>query len=465
MELRIEHDYPLRAAGRVWTIPELRLTVLPDGHLSISQAEIDRVHPAIANMICASPDLLTGEEFEFLCDVADVSFATVAEALGQSRSALTKWRASGKPMPRVRSWYTKRWFWFRLFGEALGDQEVPLHLVRDEQDFLRWVGRHAVTSDLIEAAATSERVHDERRHLTDGVIAYPRMRPAHPWVVIDQNCMRSRAGLDFVSPLMEQTRLGHVAILVPDVALVEMTQHPDAWEDTLSRSLKALASHPNGVVLGRAVSEMLREELATGSATTEFVERDLLHGFRELLDDLSRGGGETLEYFRARISNARATASKDFYLHDSNKELVLEGYRGWVLGLSTAGKRALRAGDAQLLRWLTQKAVQDHGVQALMERGCTEAHAVHLLSSPSVALAVVASTFASQLYWIATGGLEDRQPHNVSNDRIDLDYVRLGVFGQGVLTRDGRMAALVEHVGAVMDCQIYDARLPIAGTG
>jgi hypothetical protein len=466
MKTRIERDYPFRAAGRVWTVPELRLTRLPDGQMSISQAEIDRVHPAIANMICASEAPLTGEEFEFLCDVADVSFAKVAEALDQSRSALTKWRSTGKPMPKVRSWYTKRWFWFRLFGESLGHAEVPLHLVEDEAAFLRWVGRQADTSDLIEAASVSEQPHfDDDRHLTGGVIAYPRMRLSQPWVVIDQNCMRAQSGLDFVSPLLEQVRQGAVSILVPDVAMVEMTQHPLVWESTLSRSLRALADHADGVVLGRAVSAMLREELETGEPTTEFIDRDLLHGFRELLVDLSRGHGEALNYFKERVDEARRSAGVDFYQHEANKSLVFDGYRGWLMNLSKTGKKHLKAGDTQLLRWLTQKAIQDHGVQALMLSGCTEADAVSLLSTPSISLAVVVSSFASQLLWVATGGLEGRRLKNVSNDRIDLDYVRLGVFGKGVLTRDGRMSALVEHVGAVMDCQVYEARMPVAETG
>ncbi len=136
MNPKTAKNYALHVAGQHWEVPEVQLTELPDGGSGVSFAEIGRMMRAVANRVCGSPDRLTGEEFEFLCDVADVPFSEVARALDLNRSTLTKWRESNKPMQLVRSGFVKRWFWFELFGDALGEVAIPLRSVEDDAEFL-----------------------------------------------------------------------------------------------------------------------------------------------------------------------------------------------------------------------------------------------------------------------------------------------------------------------------------------
>ena len=83
MKTILKRNYPYQAAGRTWAVPELHLALMPDGTAAILEEEIDRIHRAIANEICGSPENLTMDELEFLCDITLTSFfgaAFVAEA-------------------------------------------------------------------------------------------------------------------------------------------------------------------------------------------------------------------------------------------------------------------------------------------------------------------------------------------------------------------------------------------------
>jgi len=146
-----EKNYRYHEAGRIWLVKALRFTKLPDGALGLSQAEINRVHRAIANEVCGDERSLTGEEFEFLCAVAAVTFTEVAGVVHIDRSTLTKWRDAGKPMPVLRSLFLKRWFWFKLFGEGVAEQSVPLRALQDDVEFLRIAHDTAIRENLTES--------------------------------------------------------------------------------------------------------------------------------------------------------------------------------------------------------------------------------------------------------------------------------------------------------------------------
>lgn len=148
METISQQNYPYQAAGRLWLVPELCLTRMPDETLAIMQDEIDQIHRAIANEICGSPDPLTNDELEFLCDVTLTSFAEVAESLDVHKSTLTKWRKSREHLPPWTSLLLKKRFWFKIFGDQLRNQTVRLEQVEDDADFLAFARNQAIEEDL-----------------------------------------------------------------------------------------------------------------------------------------------------------------------------------------------------------------------------------------------------------------------------------------------------------------------------
>jgi len=143
-----EKNYPYQAAGRTWAVPELRLTPLPDGTVVILEEEINHIHRAIANEICGSPENLTIDELEFLCDITLTSFTDIADYLGIHKSTLTRWRKVGE-VPRLPiSLLLKKWFWFKLFGQDLGNRSVKIGQLENERDFLSYARDQAIQKEL-----------------------------------------------------------------------------------------------------------------------------------------------------------------------------------------------------------------------------------------------------------------------------------------------------------------------------
>ena len=143
-----KRNQPFHAAGRLWTIPRMTLSVLPDGTLALSQAAIDRIHRAIANAVCGNARPLSAAELELLCDVTEATFSDVANHLELAKSAVSRWRSRGRRVPRAHSLLLKKWFWFKLFGTQLGDEDVPLRLAADEASLLDHAMHEAIDKKL-----------------------------------------------------------------------------------------------------------------------------------------------------------------------------------------------------------------------------------------------------------------------------------------------------------------------------
>lgn len=141
-------QYQFHAAGHLWAVASVTLTELPDGTVAIGQDELDRIHRAVANALCGGDAKLTSDELEFLCDVTDARYVDLARYLDMDKSTITTWRRKGSVPSRILSMALKKWFWFRLFGESMGDVRLSLSDMRDDVAFLRDASRRAVRSQV-----------------------------------------------------------------------------------------------------------------------------------------------------------------------------------------------------------------------------------------------------------------------------------------------------------------------------
>lgn len=153
---KVKKNYPYQAAGRTWTVPELRLSSLPDGSAAISEEEIHRIHRAIANEICGRDASLTMAELEFLCDVTETTFVDVASALKIHRSTVTRWKKTGEVPKSVMSLVLKKWFWNLLFGAFLEDEVVPLDCAVDERRFLSFLKQETIDRQLADPVSQAK---------------------------------------------------------------------------------------------------------------------------------------------------------------------------------------------------------------------------------------------------------------------------------------------------------------------
>jgi len=143
-----ESHQQFHAAGRLWVIPEIRFTVLPDGSTGIDGDELDRIHTAILNEICGEPGPLAPAELDFILDVAQASLTELAQLLRMDKSSISRWRSGSRTIPSPPSWLIKRWAWYRTFGADLAARRVNLGRFKTDVGFLSYARRQAIKQGL-----------------------------------------------------------------------------------------------------------------------------------------------------------------------------------------------------------------------------------------------------------------------------------------------------------------------------
>jgi len=156
MKNRNVRTHQVFAAGQLWLLESATLTVLPDGSEAISATELNRIHKAIANAICGTADHLSFEEFEFLCDITESTFSNAAVYLGLNKSTVSTWRRRGLVPSKLVGNALKRWFWFKLFGDSLGKQSLPISAFASDLAFLETASQAAIRANLSDKAVLKQ---------------------------------------------------------------------------------------------------------------------------------------------------------------------------------------------------------------------------------------------------------------------------------------------------------------------
>jgi|GEM_PF-4285122 hypothetical protein len=115
-EERIESQYRLDLAGRIWIIPEIRLHADVNGDKTIQEADLERSKLSIANWICHEDCEMRAAEFEFLCELSQTSYKEIATYLHKDKSTVSRW-ANKQHIDYAESRLLKDFFWRKLFGE------------------------------------------------------------------------------------------------------------------------------------------------------------------------------------------------------------------------------------------------------------------------------------------------------------------------------------------------------------
>ena len=80
----------------------------------MSFEELDRIHRAVTNAVCATDSTLTRDEFGFLCELTHTSSKEVAQLLGCSLPTISKWKKL-KRVPKLESLVLKECFGIKIF--------------------------------------------------------------------------------------------------------------------------------------------------------------------------------------------------------------------------------------------------------------------------------------------------------------------------------------------------------------
>jgi hypothetical protein len=273
--------------------------------------------------------------------------------------------------------------------------------------------------------------------------------PVLPYIVVDQNALRHES---LVLPAITRAREIGGAILLPDVALVEMTKGAN-WEYATRRSLEILSRFPTNVAVAHNVGELLRRERAAGRPLPDLVDEELLPSFRAMLCELHDGAGPNLDHFLAAIPMHQSMARAQHLNHTKNKASVEKFVVLWSDVLGPDGVRAATQADIDGIRAVLSGEPFARLMTLWLKQADYPAEDAALLANGrSVTAHLLLLQAALAFRWLVQRGLPNMAPEKVTNELADMEYVLLASFCDGLVTQEGRMGefrALLEDVSAM----------------
>jgi hypothetical protein len=275
--------------------------------------------------------------------------------------------------------------------------------------------------------------------------------------VIDQNMMQSP---DLVALIQREP---DAFFVLPDVAFVEMSKHPN-WELTMSLALAPLATVAPNVQMSLSISEPMRAELANRRASnsgdllspehSDFA-RDVILEFAEARDGARRK--EIQERFDLLRRDLLAAELDSNSAKERTKRFVdplLRGLRPKVL----AALRKPGADPHFVLCFIQAYANILFEESLVKEHGFNELAAVHFRDAKPLTLRYFYLTVRHAVKTALKGtGWEAIRADRELNNHLDQHYALLASYFDGLLSNDGGAQSAYADLLAMLSTQSLEA--------
>lgn len=273
-----------------------------------------------------------------------------------------------------------------------------------------------------------------------------------PYSVFDQNALRKPAQW---SRALNLARDHGVNILLPDVAMVEMTKSAD-FERCVRQSLEQAALVPGRVFLGSCIADILRREFMSGRPEyQDLVDHTTTPALHSFLGEI--GTSQTGPLWTSFVDAVKRTqgAARDQYL-DANRLKCLivqmcENLRpltSWTkVSRDEDERRQQRAELLAIAEWddLLERALV--GAQVTTPERAAELSRTHSVTRRSFQAECV-----NVVRWLELGGLESAKNERIVNDRIDIDYVVTASFCNDFISEDANALDTYKTLRLLQDC-------------
>jgi hypothetical protein len=257
----------------------------------------------------------------------------------------------------------------------------------------------------------------------DGVSSQPEpvtMPPAgRPVLVLDNNVLRNQ---QVVERCIARYRDTAEQFALPEMAMFELTKHPDYWEMTVRKSLEYIGRCPEALVITHTAKDLSLAEETTGTPTQWVLNDKMTRAWRKLLLDLRAGDGPDLDYFRWAVPNLRGQLRYEEYETDSLVMVQkLKNMAGTVFPrelLARVGEDLARGDRRSFREFLVTVYSVERLRDAHVRRGVARENADALLAAPSVSYLFALAVGALGLEWMFRGGVETASPRRVANDMV-----------------------------------------------
>jgi len=120
--------------------------------------------------------------------------------------------------------------------------------------------------------------------------------------VIDVNVLRNKRAVQRHVERFEQ--IGE-SIVLPQIALFEMTKHPEQWQQTVDRSLEIISQCPEAVQVSASTKSLALAEERTGTPRKSLHDTIGSAALQQILREYGRGEASAWAAFIAAIRGQR----------------------------------------------------------------------------------------------------------------------------------------------------------------
>ena len=258
-------------------------------------------------------------------------------------------------------------------------------------------------------------------------------------VVIDQNCFRSSELVAYLAGAENQA-------VITDTAMYEMLKGADPVY-AAKLSLSTLSKCPDQVITTGAAGALMLREFNTGIPITDPIDKIQTEQVRQLLTEIAAAAaGAPFPFDRAIVQARLATAMSQRRNHVFNKRALVKGVYAIKSLVSEDIRNDVKAGK------MTKKVhefISETGFHTLKKIAAsfplTDQKIDRLYSEFSLSARYIMVYLLSQLGWFETGGSESMHDHDATNDLHDVDYIVLGSYFDGVLSREKRVNRICKN--------------------
>ncbi|MBL3966983.1 hypothetical protein H3O04_31400 [Burkholderia sp. KCJ3K979] len=267
--------------------------------------------------------------------------------------------------------------------------------------------------------------------------------------VVDMNVLQSSQLAGLLSTDVE------AQFVLPDTAFVEMSKHEE-WELTMSRALAVFAGHTSRLSISLSTGEILRNELSSlvSSDSSALLSAELKAFAADLIEEFAHGRKENARLLvESKFDEVRQKLIAEELNAVRAKQQTHESLVKWKATLKAEVVSAIRKPNADHTFFLSfvQLNAQIFCEDFLESEGVKAADAVAFIEKKPMILRYFYALTRHILLALKNGGdISSMKAEKELNNQLDLDYVLIATYFNGLHTSDKDAQAAYRDITEIL---------------
>lgn len=253
----------------------------------------------------------------------------------------------------------------------------------------------------------------------------------HNFIVIDQNFLQ----LEELRHILSSSEDGQ-CFVITDTAMMEIMKN---GAETYEWSLKIISDYSGKIYVSLSPSEIPKNELITKVPCKNIISSERTDEFRKILHEIRAGiYGTARAKADTDIPVAIQSVAENQLNHKKNKTVLMNMYKAISDDLGLDCCKGLRKGliNKKLQYEYIIKQVVKSMKTTLSDNGFTNKEMDAFIKKDSFLYRQKALFGWRCINWVAECGLENLLEKKATNELMDLDYIIIATYGQGILSKE-----------------------------